>query len=128
MEDIKGNLLKSLPKIENFIYLNEPKEIGLVKVELSDWEVYKGGLNMVLINVIINIESDQDLGGFVSHLKTIKHIMDNLLDRISFDDWGNLIKPNNKSVSYSGGSLVHSCEFDGEMLTLDIGFMFSGEY
>jgi hypothetical protein len=128
MEDIKSNLLKSVPKIQNFIYLHEPNEIGLPKVELSDWEVYKGRLNMVLISVIITVESDQDLDGFVSHLNIIKNKMERLLDKLSFDDEGNLTKPNNSMVMYSGGSLIHKCDFDGDELTLDIGFMFHGEY
>ena len=128
MEHIKSNLLKSLPKLQNFIYLQEPNEIGLPKVELSDWEFYKGGLNMVLINVIITIESDQDLDGFIRHLRSIQSKMDNLLYKISFDDEGNLTKANNSTVMYSGGSLIHKCDFDGDELTLDIGFMFHGEY
>jgi len=128
MEDIKRNLLKSIPKIQNFIYLHEPNEIGLPKVELSDWEVYKGRLNMVLISVIITVESDQDLDGFIRHLRSIQSKIDNLLFKISFDDEGNLTKPNNSMVMYSGGSLIHKCDFDGDELILDIGFMFHGEY
>lgn len=123
----KNNVRKTLPKIKNLIYLSEPTLIGLPEVSLIDYDYSDEGLIMILIQVSFSVETDSMLRDIVDHLNEIENKLTNIMNKVSFDENGNLFSAKvGKGLTNSGIALVSKIEFShrSEMLALELDFMF----
>lgn len=126
--EIKNNIKKTIPKIKNLIYLSEPNLIGLPDVKLVDYDYSEEGLIMVLIQVSFKVDTDQILSGIIDHLSDIDTKLNQLMNKISFDENGNLFSAKvGKGLTNNGMSLVSKLEytFRGEEIDLELDFMFA---
>lgn len=126
--EIKNNIKKTIPKIKNLIYLSEPNLIGLPDVKLVDYDYSEEGLIMVLIQVSFKVDTDQTLSGIINHLNDIDTKLNQLMDKISFDENGNLFSAKvGRGLTNNGISLVTKLEytFRGEEIDLELDFMFA---
>ena len=123
----KQNVLKTLPKIKNLIYLSEPALIGLPKLSFIDYDYNEEGLIMVLIQVSFSVETDPMLGEILDHLYEIQNKLMSIMNKISFDENGNLFSAKvGKGLTNSGVALVSKLEFSHrtEEIELELDFMY----
>jgi hypothetical protein len=124
----KQNVLKTLPKIKNLIYLSEPALIGLPKLSFIDYDYNEEeGLTMVLIQVSFSVETDPMLKEIVDHLNEIENKLTNIMNKVSFDENGNLFSAKvGKGLINTGTALVSKLNFShrSEEIELELDFMF----
>lgn len=123
----KQNVLKTLPKIKNLIYLSEPALIGLPKLSFIDYDYNEEGLSMVLIQVSFSVTTDPMLGEILDHLYEIQNKLMSIMNKISFDENGNLFSAKvGKGLTNSGVALVSKLEFSHrtEEIELELDFMY----
>lgn len=123
----KQNVLKTLPKIKNLIYLSEPALIGLPKLSFIDYDYNEEGLSMVLIQVSFSVTTDPMLGEILDHLYEIQNKLMSIMNKISFDENGNLFSAKvGKGLTNSGVALVSRLEFShrSEEIELELDFMY----
>lgn len=123
----KQNVLKTLPKIKNLIYLSEPALIGLPKLSFIDYDYSEEGLSMVLIQVSFSVTTDPMLGEILDHLYEIQNKLMSIMNKISFDENGNLFSAKvGKGLTNSGVALVSRLEFShrSEEIELELDFMY----
>ena len=127
-KEIKENLKNQMSKVRTFIYGSESNLFGLPEVNLTDYEVHTSGLVMVLISIKFETTTDPDLYGILDTFKSITKNINNLMYKIAFDKEGNVVRPSDDVVSFSGGILVSDMTYSfrtDDIITMEIDCMFN---
>lgn len=129
---LKETLKLQLSKIKNLIYLSESGFYDSVNVELGDWDGRNNKLGMVILTITITVYADEDFSSMISLLYDIETKIHQVLNKVSFNDEGKLVRPNeDETVTFTGGVLLHDLHFstmeDG-LLEVGIDCMFSKPY
>lgn len=130
-KEIKENLKNQMSKVRTFIYGSESNLFGLPEVNLTDYEVHTSGLVMVLISIKFETTTDPDLYGILDTFKSITKNINNLMYKIAFDKEGNVVRPSDDVVSFSGGILVSDITYSfrtDDIITMEIDCMFNRPY
>ena len=130
-KEIKENLRNQMSKVRTFIYGSESNLFGLPEVNLTDYEVHTSGLVMVLISIKFETTTDPDLYGILDTFKSITKNINNLMYKIAFDKEGNVVRPSDDVVSFSGGILVSDITYSfrtDDIITMEIDCMFNRPY
>ena len=129
---LKETLKSQLSKIKNLIYLSESGFYDSVNVELGDWDGRNNKLGMVILTITITVYADEDFSSMISLLYDIETKIHQVLNKVSFNDEGKLVRPNeDETVTFTGGVLLHDLHFSTmEDGLLEVGFdcMFSKPY
>ena len=124
-EPIKTNLLETLTKIRILIKNSELKPINDVKIDISDLDITNDGLQMVLISLIFELDTDDTLFDIGKHLTEINDIILDSMDKFKIDYRGRIISSKYQGLS-QGGILVDDINYShrtGEIeLKLDVMF------
>lgn len=129
---LKETLKSQLSKIKNLIYLSESGFYDSVNVELGDWDGRNNKLGMVILTITITVYADEDFSSMVSLLDDVETKIHQVLNKVSFNDEGKLVRPNeDETVTFTGGVLLHDLHFstmeDG-LLEVGVDCMFSKLY
>jgi hypothetical protein len=129
---LKETLKSQLPKIKNLIYLSESGFYDSVNVELGDWDGRNNKLGMVILTITLTVYADEDFSSMISLLYDIETKIHQVLNKVSFNDEGKLVRPNeDETVTFTGGVLLHDLHFstmeDG-LLEVGVDCMFSKPY
>jgi hypothetical protein len=129
---LKETLKSQLSKIKNLIYLSESGFYDSVNVELGDWDGRNNKLGMVILTITITVYADEDFSSMISLLYDIETKIHQVLNKVSFNDEGKLVRPNeDETVTFTGGVLLHDLHFstmeDG-LLEVGVDCMFSKPY
>lgn len=129
---LKETLKSQLSKIKNLIYLSESGFYDSVNVELGDWDGRNNKLGMVILTITLTVYADEDFSSMISLLYDIETKIHQVLNKVSFNDEGKLVRPNeDETVTFTGGVLLHDLHFstmeDG-LLEVGVDCMFSKPY
>lgn len=130
-KEIKENLRNQMSKVRTFIYGSESNLFGLPEVNLTDYEVHNSGLVMTLISIKFETTTDPDLYGILDTFKSITKNINNLMYKIAFDKEGNVVRPSDDMVTFSGGILVSDITYSfrtDDIITMEIDCMFNRPY
>jgi len=126
-EDILKNLKKSIKNIPYIVYSKESKYFDLPEVQIQDYEIYNGRLNMVLFNIKFTTYSEPEFSEFIGDLITIDKKLKNIFKDFAFSEVGNITKPNESSVNFSDSMLVDTVSFTfrDDEIQLELGVMYT---
>ena len=109
---LKETLKSQLSKIKNLIYLSESGFYDSVNVELGDWDGCNNKLGMVILTITLTVYADEDFSSMISLLYDIETKIHQVLNKVSFNDEGKLVRPNeDETVTFTGGVLLHDLHF-----------------
>jgi hypothetical protein len=126
-EQLKINLENSIKKVQSLIYASVPN-IGIPKIKLvdTDYNENTNDLYMVLISVEFSLEAEPQFYEVIETCDTVRDKLNNLLNKVSFNDAGNLKSPRlGGGVTYIGEGIVESIRMGHNGLTFFLDFMFT---
>lgn len=128
-EQLKLNLKNSINKVANLIYGIEPEYINLptVTIEDIDYSEESNKLYMVLISIEFDTYTDGSFSDFVNTCKIVYEKLNDVLNRISFDNEGKLKSPSTKGgVFFNGEGMISEVKvnYRDENIHFKIDYMF----